>query len=70
MSREAMQKALEALEEIGLPNTIEIAMAYHEAMAGHRPERHARLDADIETVRNAANALRAELAGGENEQDK
>ena len=60
-TREVMQQALEALE-LGYDAAKAEADQYHAAMAGYRPQRHAKMDADAQKIAAAITALRAALA--------
>jgi hypothetical protein len=60
--REAMRMALEALEMSYCYVKAE-ADAFHAAMAGYRPHKHAALDRDVQETASAISALRAALGG-------
>lgn len=59
--REAAEVALEALQ-IGESAAESIAEEYHKAMKGYRQARHDALDADVQKIRSAIEALRDALA--------
>jgi hypothetical protein len=61
---EAARAALEALD-LGRDIAAAAAADYHFAMEGHRPHRHKQMDDDVETIRTAADSLRAALAASE-----
>lgn len=68
-TREVMQQALEALE-LGYDAAKAEADQYHAAMAGYRPQRHAKMDADAQKIAAAITALRAALAEPQSGWDK
>ena len=68
MSKAVMQQGLEALE-IGYDSAKAEADQFHSAMAGYKPQRHAQMDADVQTIAKAITALRAALAEPEQEPD-
>ena len=61
MSRELLRQALDALRP-GRDALYNEAQTYHQAMAGYRPNEHARLDAELASVDATIEAISAELA--------
>ncbi len=66
MSRELLQQALDALE-IGREAAQEVADRFHAEMAGYKQRRHDALDADVQNIDRAIDALRAALAAPQGE---
>ena len=61
IDRALLERALEALE-IGYDSAKAEADQYHAAMAGYRPQRHGKMDAEVQQIAAAITAVRAALA--------